>query len=120
VSVDLDRDGTLDVVKRTWAGPVTVLSQGCSDQGWLEVRLHDPTGLNPDAVGARVRVRLGARTLTRTVEAGSTSFESGGPPELHFGLGERALADSVEVTWPDGETVDYGPIAARQRIDLTR
>jgi hypothetical protein len=56
----------------------------------------------------------------RTVTAGSTSFASGGTPELHFGLGEAERVDRIVVTWPDGAVSTYGPVATRQRLRIAR
>jgi hypothetical protein len=59
------------------------------------------TRSNRDAIGARVRLALAGRTLTRQVEGGS-GYASEAMLPVHFGLGDAARIESVEITWPDG------------------
>ena len=54
-----------------------------------------------DAIGARVRVKAGARILIDEVRSGS-SFDSNNDMRVHFGLGSAAKIDWVEVRWPSG------------------
>jgi len=61
------------------------------------------TRCNRDAVGARAVARVGARRILRQRSAGQ-SFASDHDPRLHFGLGEAATVDALEVLWPDGST----------------
>ena len=74
----------------------------CTPAGWLSVDLRDPRSANPFAVGATVRVWTQGVMHQRTVSAGSTGFGSGGPPVLHFGLGDTEWVDRVDIIWPDG------------------
>ena len=87
VVADLNRDGWLDMVSRELGGRVAVRTATCGPGHWLGVTLHSDSD-NRFGVGARVEVDIDGRTLWREVYAGSTSFNSGGPPEVHFGLGE--------------------------------
>ena len=59
------------------------------------------TRSNRDAVGARVRLGVAGKKLTRQVEAGS-GYASEAMLPVHFGLGDAARIESVEITWPDG------------------
>jgi len=54
-----------------------------------------------DAIGARIRVKAGARILIDEVRSGS-SFDSNNDMRVHFGLGSVAKIDWVEVRWPSG------------------
>jgi hypothetical protein len=122
VVADLDDDGWLDLVKRDLAGPTRSYVSRCGRNHFLKVDLVEPEGMNRFAVGASVRVVLGdGRTLVRWVNAGGTGFGTGGPPELHFGLGEETKVDRVEITWPDGALswVGFG-VSADQTLTVTR
>jgi len=124
-AVDANDDGWIDIIKRDLEGPTIYAASRCGTASWLRVRLHQPTGMNRFAVGAHVRVVTGSSTQERTVFAGTINHASGGPPEVHFGLGGNDLVDRIEVTWPDGTVdtmaqLDGAPIAARQILDLTR
>jgi hypothetical protein len=52
---------------------------------------------------------------------GGTGFGTGGPPEVHFGLGEVDRIERIEVRWPDGTEswVAFGE-AADQTVTIIR
>jgi enediyne biosynthesis protein E4 len=54
-----------------------------------------------DAIGARIRVKVGPRILVDEVRSGS-SFDSNNDMRVHFGLGAAAKIDWVEVRWLSG------------------
>jgi hypothetical protein len=60
-----------------------------------------------DAVGSTVYLTAGGMRQRGDVMSGG-SFESSNDFRLHFGLGESAKVDKVEIRWPDGkqETVN--------------
>lgn len=94
---DFDNDGDLDLLS---AGRLFE-NQG-SGYHWLEVRLEgDGKRVNRSAIGAQVRVKMGSRTLTRQVEAG-TGEGNQNDLRLHFGLRRHEAPVTLEVTWPGG------------------
>jgi hypothetical protein len=111
---DLDRDGVPDIVSvgkyflRQWrtvdsCGPgVTVMLRGA--------------GRNTHALGARVRVRIGGRTVTRWALPSTTGSSSA--HELYLGLGGLPHLDGGEVTWPDGRVTSFGPADAGTTVTL--
>ncbi len=119
VLVDANDDGFLDVVKRDAEGPSVLHLSRCDDAGWLRVGLRAPC---PAAFAGGAQVWLGSEghIQTRTVRAGGTSYGSGGPPEVHFGLGEHEFIDRMTVVWPDGETSNFENIEARQSLRVRR
>jgi enediyne biosynthesis protein E4 len=84
---------------------------------WLGVRLRQP-GANRDAIGSWIEVKAGDATIERelTVGGGHVSGQLGA---THFGLGAADAAE-VRVTWPDGETGPWVPVAADQYVTLDR
>ena len=67
---------------------------------WSEIRLIEPNP-NRNAVGARITIRTGTRTQTRTVHVGGGDA-SGHAGWIHVGLGTAERAE-IRVQWPDGE-----------------
>ncbi len=99
--VDLDGDGRLDlVINNNHAPPTVYLNRVAGAGNWLALDLVG-TASNRDAVGARVRLTAGGRTLTRQVEAGS-GYASQSARVLHFGLGRAERVEAVEIAWPSG------------------
>ncbi len=112
VAGDIDRDGCLDLVVVNQNGSIRVLRNRCGhSRRALAVRLVGRTS-NRDAVGARVEVTVGDATQHKRVFAGSNSLHSAAPKMLHFGLGDAAQADRVEVWWPSGAYQRLGPLPA--------
>ena len=115
---DYDGDGDLDVAYTANNGPAMLLrNDGGNANGWIRLRLAG-TRANRDAIGARVRLVVGGRTLTRTVRAAS-SYASQSEMPITVGLGPRAgtagpgaagagaaaaapAPVDVEVRWPGG------------------
>lgn len=91
-------------------GPTFVWLSGGGANNWLALRLRgrmavDGTGSNADAIGARafVTARIGGERRAQIGEAlGSSSFLSMSSLDLHFGLGDAAIADEITIFWPSG------------------
>ncbi len=119
IVTDLNKDGMLDLVKRSFdLGPEVYVSH-CDDHAWLEVSLRDAAP-NTYAVGAVVEITSGDRVFKRWLTAGSIGFASGGPLSMHFGLDDVDTIDSLTVTWPDGQTDGFSDICVNQAITVDR
>ena len=121
---DLNLDGLLDLVQVNFDAPVRLWrNAGSGDAGhpamghWLGVQLSQP-GANRDAIGSWIEVKAGDRTIEREVTVGG-GHVSGQLGAMHFGLGAADEAE-VRVTWPDGETGPWVPVAADQNVTLDR
>ncbi len=124
-AVDVNNDGWIDIIKRDLDGPTIYSRSRCGTAAWLRVRLHQPDSMNRFGVGARVLLFVGGTVQERIVDAGTVNHASGGPPEVHFGVGGNDVVDRIEVLWPDGSvdtlsSIDDAPIQTRQILDLTR
>jgi hypothetical protein len=75
--------------------------------------------LQRDAIGARITVRAGGRSLSRTIRSGG-SYLSAGELLAHFGLGEAASFEGIDVRWPDGTAERFPGGAADRRLTLLR
>jgi enediyne biosynthesis protein E4 len=119
VVADINRDGHLDLAKPSVDGPRRIYLSRCSERAWLTVTLRAEAP-NTHAVGAHIRVYAEGQTWERTVYAGSTSYASGGPPEVHFGLGDLQRVDAIEVLWPDGGVSRFDDLPTRQALTVER
>jgi hypothetical protein len=55
---------------------------------------------------------------TREVKAGS-SYLGQSDLRQHFGLGQAAQADRLEIRWPSGQTETLASLAANQIVTIT-
>jgi enediyne biosynthesis protein E4 len=98
---DLWNEGRMSaVVSNMNAAPSLLVNQVRSANHWVALRVIG-TKSNRDGIGARIRVKAGARTLIDEVRSGS-SFDSNNDMRVHFGLGAATKIDWVEVRWPSG------------------
>jgi len=144
---DYDSDGDVDVLVTALDDPVLLLRNETHRRGhFLEIRLEGaarPAGATPtpgetpqagpapgavgawpafrpsnrDGVGARVTITAGGRRIVRERKGGG-SYLSASDPRLHFGLGEAAVADLVEVRWPSGLTELWRDVPADRLLVL--
>jgi hypothetical protein len=98
---DFDNDGDIDVlVTNNGQAPQLLRNDGGNRNHWLALRLAGVRS-NRDGIGARVKLTAGG--VTQVDEAkGGMSYQSAHDPRLHFGLGDIARADVIEVRWPSG------------------
>ena len=98
---DLWNDGRVSaVVSNMNAPPSLLVNQERSSNHWVAFKAVGAKS-NRDGIGARIRVKAGARTLVDEVRSGS-SYNSNSDMRPHFGLGHAATIDWVEVRWPSG------------------
>lgn len=115
---DLDNDGDVDIlVANRDAQPYLLENRVGERNHWIVFRVVNRHGSM--AIGARVEIRVGGRTLVREVRTGS-SYCASNDPRVHFGLGSAARVDSVKVRWVDGSVQDFGSRGVDDIIDLAR
>ena len=99
---DFDNDGDVDLLIVNLNDRALLLRNDTPRCGrhWLQVRLIG-RGANRDAIGAVLKISIGARALIQPRLSGG-SYLSQHDPRIHFGLGEARKVDRLEVAWPDG------------------
>ena len=114
---DFDRDGDLDVLVTTNAGPAHLFrNEGGNQNNWLTVRTVG-TKSNRDGIGAVVRVETASGKQWNTVRSGS-SYCSQSDLALTFGLGADRMVPSLEIEWPSGAKQKLANIAVNQGITV--
>jgi hypothetical protein len=102
-AADFDNDGDMDVaVNARGDFPAVLRNDGGNANHWLEVQLIG-TRSNRDGIGASLK--LTSEGFVQVEQAkGGMGYMSASDPRIHFGLGKRAKIDSLEITWPSGQT----------------
>jgi hypothetical protein len=116
---DLDDDGRLDIVVNHKDGAPAVLLNRTPPSGnrWIRLRLVG-TRSNRDAVGARVEVVVGNRTIYRQRKGGA-SLESAHDPRLLIGVGPAEEITKLTVHWPKGGDTTLEHVKPDQTIEVT-
>lgn len=115
---DLWNRGALDVVVANQGGPLLVYKNDVAPgRHWLQLDLVGK-GANREAYGATVRVESKGRVQCQAVVAAS-GFAAQNDRRLHFGLGDAASADKIEIRWPSGAvtTLANEPGDRRLRVE---
>ena len=98
---DFDNDGRLDFYQANADQNSLFYRNTTTDAGhWIELKLVG-TKSNRDAIGARVTVKAGARTMIREVDGGN-GYAGQSTQRIHFGLGASTTIASIQVRWPSG------------------
>ena len=107
---DFNRDGLLDLVVVNRNARAELWRNTSAGLGhWLQIALHRD-GVNPDAVGAWIEVKVGEATASREVTVGG-GHAGGVAGWWHFGLAAAEAAD-VRVIWPDGSKGRWQTLSA--------
>ena len=100
---DFDNDGRLDVLVTSVADrPVLLHNNGNPTNHWLTLDLEG-TRSNRDGFGALVTLAAAAKTWHGEARC-NFGFLTMSDRRLHFGLGDHALVDRLEIKWPSGQT----------------
>jgi hypothetical protein len=117
---DLRNEGVLDLLVTSVAGPARLFRNVAPRRGhWLVIRAVDPSLGGRDAYGAEITVHAGPRRWLRLVNPGY-SYLCSNDPRAHFGVGQAARVDAIDVVWPDGSEERFAGQAADQAIVLRK
>ena len=115
---DFDNDGAVDAVFISLNDPPVLLrNEAAIGRRWLGVRLRG-TVSNRDAIGARLTLRSGERSLTRWI-AGGGSFLASHDRRVVFGLGGDGAPGQLEIRWPSGRVQRIAALAPGRYHDIT-
>jgi len=115
-AADFDNDGSVELLVNNSYDPPSLLKNLGERGNWILVKLVG-TKSNRDAIGARVILSTEGHRQLQEVRSGG-SYVSQSDFRLHFGLGQAAKADSLEVRWPSGIVTKLADIHANQVITV--
>ncbi|HZO89450.1 MAG TPA: CRTAC1 family protein [Chthonomonadaceae bacterium] len=106
---DFDNDGRVDILDNSHEMPARLYRNVTKGGNFATFRLEGVQS-NRDAAGALVWVTAGGRRRLAEVRDGS-SYGSTSDRRLHYGLGNAARIDKVEVRWPSGRRQTFANLA---------
>lgn len=114
---DYDNDGDIDVFIVNLEDKGVLLRNNKGNQyNWILLNLIGDTS-NRDGVGARISITYGDKKQYAQKKS-SSGYISTNDHRLHFGLGNAATLDSIEIIWPSGIIQHVTNIEANQIIDI--
>jgi enediyne biosynthesis protein E4 len=114
---DYDNDGAMDFLQSNNGQAAQLYrNYGSAKNHWLGIRLIGSRS-NRDAIGAQVRTTGEGFSSFDQVRGGS-SYCSSQDLRLYFGLGERAIAERIEILWPSGDVESYKNIRADRIVTI--
>jgi len=116
---DLNGDGKLDIVVNNLQSPSQVFENRLCGGLGMEVDLNWPGSQNLHVFGAQLALHTSKGTYYRDVRAVS-GYLSGDPARVHFGLPADAVAQRLEIRWPDGKVSNIASPVAQTLISVTR
>lgn len=116
---DIDNDGDLDLALTQAGGRFALLrNDQAFGHSWVRLALRG-SGNNLAAIGARITVTAGGLRQTRTVMP-TRGYLSQMELPVTFGVGEEAVVERVDVTWPDGGQSSWSKLAVNRVHVLNR
>ncbi len=110
---DYDNDGDIDILLVNSGGWAQLFrNETPPSDRWLKIRLKGRAP-NTDAIGAKVAVSFGDRTVRSEVRYAG-SYLSSSDPTVHVGLRPGEVEGRVEVTWPSGRITTHSVRAGRR------
>ncbi len=118
---DFDGDGRPDLAMSGVGEQVALFrNRHETTNKWLALDLvGNGTTSNRSAIGARVEIVTGGRTLVRFVPGGG-SYLSASDRRLVVGLGATGAVERVTVSWPDGQRQEFRDLSENRRWRLTQ
>ncbi len=115
---DFDNDGDLDlVISHVNATSAVYENRVAGKQHHdLQIRLKGPA-MNPFGLGSVVSIRTGEVTQTQELTL-SRGYQSSVPPYFHFGTGQQAIVDELNILWPDGKQETLSHMETDQTVVL--
>lgn len=115
---DFDNDGDVDIlITNSNQSPDLLRNDTANNNRWL-VFTAVGTRSNRSGIGTRIKVSAGGSVQMREIKSGG-SYPSHSDMRLHFGLGESAAAEYIEIRWPSGLIEHYKDVRSNRFLIAT-
>lgn len=115
IAIDWNGDGRMDFAVTDLMKPLALMENRTpSANHWLQLQLVG-TESERDAIGARVRIRMDDQPRVGVVQTGD-GYMGKNQAIVHFGLGDSAKIDELEIRWPSGATQRWNNLDSDQRL----
>lgn len=121
---DYDNDGDLDIATANTFGEnqknALYKNELVSSNKWLNIKCKG-TQTNKSAIGAKVRIKIviNGNPVWQMQEVDGQSGYCGQNLNLHFGLGNASVIDSIKVEWPAGTDQYFTNVAVNRSVTIT-
>ena len=113
---DLDNDGDLDLVVNNINAPAFVYKNNSTENNYVQISLNG-FEKNTFGIGSKVIVHQeGQKSMLEQFP--SRGFQSAISNRLHFGLGQNARIDSIEIFWPNQQRSVLTELPVNQHIHV--
>jgi hypothetical protein len=115
---DLNNDGFEDIVVTSLGEkPRILFNRVLNHNHWLLFDLRGHRS-NRDGIGASLKIVTASGRVLYNQATTSVGLMSSGDRRVHFGMGQEAVATSVEIRWPSGILQHLSHVAADQIIKV--
>ncbi|MCP4704521.1 MAG: hypothetical protein GY865_07915, partial [candidate division Zixibacteria bacterium] len=120
---DYDHDGDLDIYVANWSDDNNFLYQNIGNtNNWLNIKCVGIIS-NKSAIGSKVRLKAvindSPTWLLREIST-QTGCWGQNSLDVHFGLGDATIIDSIKIEWPSGQITDIlTDVTPNQFITIT-
>ena len=113
---DLDNDGDADILVANNNGPLRVYENlSAAANNWIGLIVEDH-----GSIAYHAEVHVADRPCVSRVVRTDGSYASASDPRVVFGLGQSTSEPVISVTWSDGSTQKFGPLAINRYHLLVR
>ncbi|HEY6445682.1 MAG TPA: CRTAC1 family protein [Acidobacteriaceae bacterium] len=115
---DLNNDGRIDAVVTVLNGSPQILMNRTENHGhWILLHLAGVQS-NRDGLGTKIKITTARGTLHNHATT-AVGYNSSSDKRVHFGLGDAAVIDEIELRWPSGIRQVLKNVKADQVLKVT-
>jgi hypothetical protein len=105
---DLDNDGDLDIIVNNIYDPPFIYDNSAGEKNNYLKFSFSSKGKNKQGIGAKVLVFKGSEILFQE-NFPVRGYQSSVSPQLHMGIGDTTVVDSILIIWPDNHFEKLSP-----------